>query len=213
MATKRKALTSVTITEKDICRFQSKVKAAENGCWEWQASLVHGYGSFGLGRQTYLAHRVAYFMATGSLPEGKVLHHTCENPKCVNPAHLQPLTRVEHIAVSPAMVSYPRPARSHCKNGHEMTEANTFIHRGSLECRACERERVGRYHARKRAEAGPMAEKVCPVCMTTFTPLRFPDTVYCSHKCMDRNWMRQKRAKARTMATATTEGTALNGKL
>lgn len=60
-------------------------------CWEWQGATVRGYGNLGWtvdGKtQTYLAHRVSYFIVTGKQP-GDVMCHECGNPTCVRPDHL-----------------------------------------------------------------------------------------------------------------------------
>lgn len=78
-------------------RFWSKVdKRGEQECWLWTATRTSfGYGSFRIGsltdntRRKEMAHRVAYMLATKEeIPAGKVIMHSCDNPQCVNPAHL-----------------------------------------------------------------------------------------------------------------------------
>lgn len=74
-------------------RFWSKVDRRGAGeCWPWQAGTNRGYGAFSLGRRSEgmaLAHRVSWQLANGDLPEGKFVRHKCDNPPCVNPAHLE----------------------------------------------------------------------------------------------------------------------------
>jgi len=70
-------------------RFESKYTKAESGCWDWTAfANPAGYGRFRFDGKTVLAHRFAYELYVGPLPEGLWALHKCDNPKCVNPEHL-----------------------------------------------------------------------------------------------------------------------------
>ena len=59
-----------------------------NGCWEWVASKVGGYGQLRCGRKMMKAHRISYILHKGEIPDGLLVRHTCHNPGCVNPDHL-----------------------------------------------------------------------------------------------------------------------------
>jgi hypothetical protein len=74
----------------------------ETGCWNWQRGMFdHGYGKIERGGKQIGAHCFMWTKLRGPIPEGLDLHHTCENPRCVNPDHLEPLTRREHIHLGP----------------------------------------------------------------------------------------------------------------
>ena len=70
-------------------RFLEKANVSEDGCWEWRGSKYrNGYGRFSLGDKWRSAHRVAYELFVGSIPDRLFVLHKCDNKACVRPDHL-----------------------------------------------------------------------------------------------------------------------------
>ena len=82
---------------------QPYVVNLETGCWDWNRYLQPaGYGITSLDRKQQLAHRVFYQIWIGPIPDGYDVHHRCANRHCVNPAHLQALEHIKHMALHAA---------------------------------------------------------------------------------------------------------------
>lgn len=147
-------------TPEILANFWMKVKENRgNGCWEWQNALAHGYGCFAPKQFVMLrAHRVAYELLVGSIPEGLVLDHLCRNPCCVNPAHLEPVTQGENCRRGEGFAGR-NIRKTECKAGHPLSGTNLYVDpKGRRQCRACRaaqtkafQERNPGYHARYRA--------------------------------------------------------------
>lgn len=84
-------------------RFWADVrKTQEDACWFWRYSLTEQeYGVFRLDERHRHAHRVAYALTHGDVPEGLHVAHLCRKPACCNPAHLvavSPSENAKHVA-------------------------------------------------------------------------------------------------------------------
>lgn len=91
-------------------RFSKFVPSASaDECWEWQSVRNRrGYGKFWFYGRTDLAHRVSYELFRGPIPEGQVVRHACDNPPCVNPAHLSAGTLKDNARDALDRGRYPR---------------------------------------------------------------------------------------------------------
>jgi len=124
-----------------------------DGCWLWTGTTnKKGYGKCAFnGAKGYLAHRASYTLFVGDVEPGYQLHHVCCVKRCVNPAHLQPVTPKEHVIAEPSH----QANRTHCVNGHLLTPDNLTsygVKQGLRKCRKCEYQSKKRYLAKKRAE-------------------------------------------------------------
>jgi len=127
---------------------QKIVRVPESGCWIWTGALHrNGYGHFKIpnSRSHLLAHRGVYAIERGEIPEGMDLDHLCRVRCCVNPDHLEPVTRRENLRRG-GVIDQLRAraaaanAATHCKRGHPMTPENTYVYPKSRHraCRICQ---------------------------------------------------------------------------
>lgn len=121
------------------------------GCWEWTGYInPYGYGEVRVGPRMEKAHRVAYEFWVGPIPEGLDLDHLCRNRGCVNPSHLEPVTRRVNVLRGEGITA--RRARSdRCVQGHEYTPENTLNREGFRRCRACRNAQNHKQYLRRRA--------------------------------------------------------------
>jgi hypothetical protein len=126
-------------------RFWPKIDRSGE-CWIWLGAVHrNGYGKFYFEGRVRLAHRVAYEMFVGAIPTDLELDHLCRVPACVNPDHLEPVTRRENQRRGEGFIGQ-RITATHCVHGHEFTTANTYVNkRGGRECRRCHADREHAY--------------------------------------------------------------------
>lgn len=138
-------------------RFWAKVeRRGPDDCWLWTAGLNNGYGTIYGGRRSPLrAHRVAYELLVGPIPDGLTLDHLCRNRRCVNPAHLEPVSNRENILRGESF-SAEQARRTHCPSGHPLEGDNLRpdqSKQGKRACRLCAAIQQRERRARRREAA------------------------------------------------------------
>ena len=137
-------------------RFWIKVdrSGGPDACWLWMAfKLATGYGRFAPTGQRVMvfAHRYAYKLLVGQIPDGLELDHRCRNPSCVNVTHLEPVTHAINMARA-------NVARTHCKRGHPIDTT-----RSNRQCIICSRATKARYRVSHYRDNSPKTRKThCP---------------------------------------------------
>lgn len=144
-------------------RLREKTQEIDSGCWEWTGNIMpNGYGVLAIGRRslgerkTVYAHRVSYEFHRGPIPHGLDLDHLCRNRRCINPDHLEPVTRQENVlrGVGPRKASEYFAQITHCKHGHAFDEINTSPRKeGGRKCRKCGAIRTAKYKAKMKISA------------------------------------------------------------
>lgn len=118
------------------------------GCWIWDGPTdKDGYGRAKISGKTRRAHRAFYEKFVGPIPFGFEIDHLCNVRRCVNPKHLEAISREMHIRRSSFGVY--QTLKTHCPRGHEYTPDNTIRkpHAPSRRyCRECNRNSCRAYY-------------------------------------------------------------------
>lgn len=125
-------------------------------CWPWLGSLNQGYAHLTArlsgGRTTVRVARFMYERAHGPIPSGLELDHvchtidapcrggvSCSHRSCVNPAHLEPVTRTENTRRAWRNLGGFNARKTHCPSGHPYDDSNTRVSHGRRYCIECNR--------------------------------------------------------------------------
>jgi len=123
---------------------RNAVRLPFSGCWVWVgAADPLGYGRIGMQGKAKLAHRISYQHFVGEIPVGLELDHLCRVSACINPNHLEPVTRKVNTDRGICAETHRKrfALMTHCHRGHEFTESNTYIavqkNRSFRNCKTC----------------------------------------------------------------------------
>lgn len=140
----------------------------DKGCWLWMHSRTgSGYGAFTIGKKRLSAHRLAFIWATRNLAVGLDLDHLCRNRLCVNPLHLDPVTRAENLQRSPLTGPGRNAMKTVCDRGHDLagarvsTDARGVQHRTCQKCQNIWRAGVCRFCGKQCSDVRGHEKKWC----------------------------------------------------
>ncbi len=106
---------------------------------------IGGYGKIWFDGKHLRAHRFAYELEHGPIPDGMCVLHSCDRPSCVNVKHLSLGTHKDNMRQKSERGRHHETIKTHCKYGHPFDDANTRIAvNGQRACRACDRSRYRR---------------------------------------------------------------------
>lgn len=138
--------------EERIAKFAMPVPFS--GCWIWIGYVDRdGYGH--IDRTT--AHGYTYRHIRGPIQDGLELDHKCEVRCCVNPDHLEVVTRKENTQRSYDRGRHFQAKMTHCSRGHPFEGENLYVNpnNGKRICRTCMRECGRKFDAKRRLRVGP----------------------------------------------------------
>jgi hypothetical protein len=121
-------------------------------CWMWESALESkGYGQFGIQGRNRMAHRLSFMFYYGPIHDKLEVDHLCRAHACVNPAHLEAVTKRENMRRGVGRVA-SNMDRTHCWAGHEYTPENLYINPASSQrvCRKCNNRWQRDYQERRK---------------------------------------------------------------
>lgn len=149
-----------TLTRYGADQFMTRIVVEERGfetpCWVWKGPHHElGYGLLHFEGRRFYAHRVSHILFKGPIAPGLTIDHLCRQHPCVNPDHLEAVTRGENV-LRGHHAKVLAHHRGCCVKGHPMDDENTYTSpKGQRQCRSCRRVRQ-REQARARRARGKL---------------------------------------------------------
>ena len=131
----------VPAAERLVMRTPEWGNECDERCWEMTGEGPKGYPYIGVDGQRWLAHRFAYMIHVGD-PDGLLVLHLCDNPRCVRPSHLFAGTHADNTADMMHKGRNVSPRRETCNQGHPITDVGP--RGGRRRCRVCHAESARR---------------------------------------------------------------------
>lgn len=127
------------------CQLLAQIEVSGE-CWIWTGGANDkDYPYVKIGGRMRRAHRVSYTIFVEPIPDGLEIDHVCKTRRCINPAHLEPVTQLVNLQRGDSLnhthlMAQSRRAKTHCPHGHPYSVENTRItKRGHRLCRECGR--------------------------------------------------------------------------
>lgn len=165
------------LAERFWARYGRETRQGLSACWRWLGTVdSKGYGTIIHEARRHRAHRIAWELSRGPIPDGSYVCHKCDNRLCVNPDHLFLGTHAENMADMSSKGRAAGKSKTHCVRGHERIPENLYFRLGKgAQCKVCLRD------SNRAARLDPVKRE--------------------RHREYSRRWWRKNRAAQKTRGT------------
>lgn len=148
--------------EKLMARMSAKIVRGAEGCWDWVGATVRGRACIRYRGSSMSAPRLSKVITDKAWPaEGMFACHSCDNPRCMNPAHIWWGTNQDNIRDAAEKGRLAQQQKTNCQNGHPLSGENLRLSsKGHRICRTCAAERQRRWRLAHSASIAIAKEKI-----------------------------------------------------